>query len=360
LTVFALSSGCSDDGSTTGSGGAGGSGGSGGSSATGGAGGTSGSAGSGPTVTDSGLCAVPDGPLVVTDGSGGFGGSGGATDAGTVYGSFIISFKNDIPPPFTQFVGHVFDGPQPPGSVVLKLDSQEGGCQLLVPKAPFCSPACNVVYPNGGGVCIDENTCMPNPAPVSAGTAQVTGMKGGDLTVTPTPPSYGYQVTPTLPANACDEGVNVKVSTDKFMAQTKCIAPLELSCGPDEKIPVKSGQPVRLSWKKPADTTASRVEIALDISHHGGKKGEIDCDVPDTGSYDIPASLTTKLINLGVAGFPTIVVRRVSKAFPSNEPGVKLQIDASVEREVDTGVVSCTLDEHCPPGQTCRADLTCK
>jgi hypothetical protein len=312
-------------------------------------------------VSDGGLCATSDAP-VGTGGAGGAGGSGGATDAGggTVFGSFIISLKNDVPPAFTQFIGRVFDGPQPPPSIVLKLDSQEAGCQLLVPKAPFCSPACNVVYPTNGGVCVDDNTCMPNPAAMSAGTAHVTGMKGDELTITASAPAYVYQPSMTLPANACDEGADIKVTTDKFTVQTKCIAPFELSCGPKEKVSVKSGQPVRLSWKKPADPTASRVEIALDISHHGGKKGEIDCDVPDTGSFDIPATLTTKLVGLGLAGFPTIVVRRVSKASPSGEPGLKLQIDADVEREVDTGVVSCTEDKECPPGQTCQRDLTCK
>jgi hypothetical protein len=363
VALIALSAGCSDDGGTTGSGGSGGTGATGGAGGAGGSGATGGSTGgaggTGPTVTDGGLCATSDAP-VGSGGAGGAGGSGGSSGTGgTVYGSFIVSLKNDKPPAFTQFIGRVYDGPQAP-SLVLKVDSQEAGCQLLVPKAAFCSPPCNMVYPTNGGVCIDDNMCMPNPGAVTAGVAHVTGMKGGELTMTPSAPAYVYQPTMTLPANACDEGADIKVTTDKFTAQTKCIAPFELSCGPTEKVSVKSGQPVRLSWKKPADPTASRVEIVLDIAHHGGKKGEIDCDVPDTGSFDIPATLTTKLVALGLAGFPTIVVRRVSKASPSNEPGMKIQIDADVEREVDTGVVSCTEDKDCPTGQTCQRDLSCK
>ena len=338
VALIALSAGCSSD--TNGTNGASGSGGSGatGGSGAGGAGGTSGSGATGGSGGSSGA---------------GTGGAGGSGDGGTsLQGSFVVTFKTEPPPAFTQFIGRIYNGPQPPPP--LKVDSEEGGCQLLVPKATFCEPRCM------NGVCVEDNVCVSYPQPVGAGTARVSGFKTGDLTIEPMGMAQSYQPTMTLPPFACDDGAIVKVQTDKFTVETRCIGAFELNTAANEKIAVKTGQPVKLSWKAPAQTGVSRVDIHLDIAHHGGKKGEINCDVPDTGSFEIPAALTSKLISLGLAGFPTINVKRFSKASSPTEPGVLLQIEADIEREVDTGVVSCTDSSMCPPGQTCQVDLTCK
>src|SRR5690242_8757642 len=159
LALLALSAGCSDNGGGTTGGSTGGSGGSG---ATGGAGGSGGGSG----------------------GSGGTGGAGGSagSDAGGgsgIYGTFIVSILDEPPPAYTKLLGQIYDGVQPPLQV-LKLDSEEQGCQLMVPKNPFCAGGCT------GGVCIDENTCLAFPGTVNVGMANVSGFKGGDLVITPT------------------------------------------------------------------------------------------------------------------------------------------------------------------------------
>ena len=116
-----------------------------------------------------------------------------------------------------------------------------------------------------------------------------------------------------------------------------------------------------LAWNAPAMPDIARVQIRLDISHHGGKKGEIDCDVPDTGSFTIPASLVTELVDLGLAGFPTIQVAREVSGTSQAQPKIALLVSSPVEREVDTGVKSCTMDIDCPAGQHCdTTNLTCK
>mgnify|MGYP006173933529 CR=1 FL=1 len=35
----------------------------------------------------------------------------------------------------------------------------------------------------------------------------------------------------------------------------------------------------RCCWKPPGPTSLSRIEITMDLSHHGGSKGKIECDV---------------------------------------------------------------------------------
>ena len=384
LALVAFSASCSSNDNGTGSGGSAGStgpGGSGGAGATGGAGGaagnggaTGGAGGSAGKVGATGGSGGSAGAGGATGGAGGAGGAtGGATggaggadgggvggasgagggDAGTgLTGSFIITLKSEPDPAFTNFVGRIYDGTQPPFQV-LKLDSEESGCQLLVPKAPFCMGGCS------GGVCVDDDTCVLYPNLVGLGTVDVTGLKVGAFSI-PESQTKVYQVTPTLPPNACDEGADIDVRSNRLTLQGKCVAPLELTAMPTDKIPVRSGMPVRVLWKAPGQAGLSRVEIHLDIAHHGGKKGEINCDVPDTGSFDIPAALTTKLIGLGLAGFPTINVRRVHTAYAVNESKVRIQIDSDLERQVETGVVSCNDTMPCPAGQMCGVDQTCK
>jgi len=336
MALLALSAGCGDDNGGTGAGaagGTGGTGGAGGSAATGGTGATGGSSGSG--------------------GSGGTGGSDAGGGTG-LYGTFLISILDDLPPAYTKFSGQVFDGLKT-AQPVLKLDSQEGPCQLLVPKNPFCMGGCTA-----GGVCVDENMCEPPRNTIDVGTAHVSGFKGGDITIVPTKPGNSYQPSPTLPARACDEGGALEVRTDRFTLQGKCVAPLELMAGPMDKVLVKTGTPVKVVWTPPGQAGLSRVEIHLDIAHHGGKKGEINCDVPDTGSFDIPQNLSDKLVSLGLAGFPTIDVRRTFTGVAANEPNVKMLVTSDITRDVDTGVKSCMSDADCTPPQTCDRDLTCK
>jgi Cys-rich repeat protein len=124
---------------------------------------------------------------------------------------------------------------------------------------------------------------------------------------------------------------------------------------------VKRGEPMPLTWNAPTMPDLARVQIRLDISHHGGKKGEIDCDAPDNGAFEIPASLVTDLVDLGLAGFPTVQVAREIASSSEAEPKIALLVSSPVEREVDTGVHSCTMDMDCPAGQHCdTGSLVCK
>lgn len=333
VLAIALWSACSDDPNS-------GAGPSGGTSGSGGSGGSSGSGGSG--------------------GSSGSAGSGGSSDSGAgsgLFGSFTANLVDADPvsgaPAYTHLIGRIYDGVYPP-AMPLKLDREQNGCQVLVPKVSFCSPACS------GGVCTDDNLCTLFPMPLSVGTAKVTGLGPMELMLEAATMAKAYQSVEALPNPPCAEGAAVRVQTDRFTLESKCIAPFQLGGDPKEKIPVKAGQSVKLTWTPPGQMGFSRVEVKLDISHHGGKKGEIVCDVPDTGSFEIPEPLVTRLVGLGVAGFPTIVVGRAAEIPAANEPLVKLRLVSSTTRDADTGVISCTSTADCPTGTTCQADLTCR
>jgi hypothetical protein len=102
--------------------------------------------------------------------------------------------------------------------------------------------------------------------------------------------------------------------------------------------------------------------LELEIAHHGGYKGQIDCDVPDTGTFDIPAALVTALVALGRAGYPSVKVARTATATAPSQPGVQLVVSSRAQLDVDTGVISCgaTTSPECPTGTTCQLDFTCQ
>jgi hypothetical protein len=119
--------------------------------------------------------------------------------------------------------------------------------------------------------------------------------------------------------------------------------------------------PLSLAWTPPS-AQGSEIHIKLDISHHGGTKGKLECVLPDTGSVMIEPSLITMLLDLGAAGYPTIVVTRSYRGRATTIDGeVNLVASSSVEKPVNVpGIISCTDTSECPMGQTCQTDLTCR
>jgi len=272
----------------------------------------------------------------------------GSASTDQLHGSIVVSLvaPSDENEGYSGVIGRFFDGPSP-SPIPLELDTEQGDCQLLVPSHPFCSTPC------GADACTADDVCTKYPTPLGVGDISIEGL-GTTLDVKPTTTMFIYQ-PPSLPYPPCTEGEPVKASASGFSLEAKCIAPLEVTS--PEPIEVKTGKPVHLTWT-PASSSA-RIRIGLDLAHHGGKKGEIDCDVPDTGSFDIPEPLVSKLISLGLAGFPTISVSRVSIGTAAEQPHVELTVSQSVLRAIDTGVKSCQEDGECTSPEKCRDDKTC-
>lgn len=278
--------------------------------------------------------------------SGGTGGTGGDTSQGPT-GTFLLELHPEDE--YATITGQVFEGPTPNGAP-LDVAAEQGGCQLLVPREIGCNPACAV-----GSVCTGLNTCTPKPAPKDVGTVHVEGIGDAALDLTASAPQFAYS-GPTLadPYPPCKEGDDIKLTAPSFSITGKCISSLTL--GGPTPIPVMSGKATELSWTPPGKTEISRIQIALEISHHGGYKGQVNCDVADTGSFTIPEPLVTGLIARGVGGYPSIKVTRISSAAASGLPGVTFVMPSLVERAVDHGVQSCGGQNAtpCPSGKTCN------
>jgi hypothetical protein len=265
---------------------------------------------------------------------------------------------------FTALLGKVFDGPAADATLWIKQNEAEG-CTLLTPKVPFCEQACG-----SGSVCVADDKCQKSPTAIGLGTLSVKGVKTptGETAFsveTTKQTKYTYQAPVTLPFPAFAEGDPIELSLagdsgiSAFTLKGAGIAPLVLING--DKYPLTQGKPLELVWTAPSKAAGSRLQVKLDISHHGGSKGKIECDVADDGSLTIPAALVDALAELGVAGFPTIVLTRSAITSSNTALGrVELRLYSYVERAIEVpGVVSCSGAGDCPTGKSCRDDLTC-
>ena len=331
---------------------------------------TEGAAGSGNTAgtstgtAGSGSSSAGSGTGTAGTGSGSAGTGSNPTGSQEIVGTFQIQVLADeagVETGMTKIVGQVSDGPTPP-NVIWTSIKEASGCHLETPSVPFCEEGC------GADVCVAENKCQPYPVGHSVGAVTIKGVKlaegGTDLALKEIAKAYQPPAGTMLayPPFAPTDTVSLTATGGDYAAfelSTKGVAPLKFTSTDFE---LDKDKALELTWDAAPDPKASNMYIKLDISHHGGAKGLIECNVDDTGSLTIPAALITELMGLGVAGFPSIVAMRQSIDTAQIAPGlVKLEVSARTEQFVTVkGYSSCTADEECPDGQTCQMDLTCK
>jgi hypothetical protein len=238
---------------------------------------------------------------------------------------------------------------------------------LYEPSIPFCDPACE-----SGAACVTGDVCQVYPMAHSLGNATVSGLQledgSSEFSITPLRPNFNYLpgASITLVNPPVAEGAPVQLTTtggdyDAITLVALGVAALDFHSD-GQPLPFAPDGPVLLEWTAPEDSDQSEIVIEVDISHHGGAKGKINCSAPDTGSLEISQPLVAGLIDLGVAGFPTIAIARRSVGYANIEPGrVTLEISSDLELPLEIpGLVSCAGPEDCESGQTCGTDRTCQ
>jgi hypothetical protein len=294
------------------------------------------------------------------------GGGGGASDAGlgdpeVLAGTFEIELVY-ADTPYTSMIGTVYDGGSP-AAVVWEQADADGPCVLVTPRVPFCSTPCG-----GSAVCVEDETCVAYPTAQDVGTVAVSGVSTSDgasaFDMRLVAGNYQLPTGVSLDYPPFAEGDEVRIDVDggaltgPFALTAAGIAPLALT---SQDLALERDTALALQWEPAGAGADTTLMIKLDISHHGGTRGKIECAAPDSGSLDIAAGLINQLIDLGTAGFPTIVLGRTAIGSAVIASGrVDLTIASELEVAVDVpGVVSCTDSNQCPDGQTCQDDLTC-
>jgi hypothetical protein len=285
---------------------------------------------------------------------------------GPFYGPFLVELiaataegvLGTPRPARTDVTAQIRDGVQPTRDGWEMID-EIGDCALFVPDVPSCIPGCDTATE----ICAPGDACLPIPAKRTAGTVMVDGLGERFELEDKVEGNYALPVGLTLPYPPCTEGspVTLEIEGDAsgpFTLEAGCVATL----GAPEPVTIATGQGIALRWSAPTMPDLANLHVHLDISHHGGVRGELECDTADDGELDIDVELVDGLIGLGVAGFPTIVLTRsttVSGTGASAE-NLRLTVSSTYESPVAVeGVISCTTDTECPDGTTCGPDLRC-
>ncbi|PTL81647.1 hypothetical protein [Vitiosangium sp. GDMCC 1.1324] len=274
-------------------------------------------------------------------------------DASQRVGQFTVELGEG----YTAVQGRVLSGVVPAN--VRQVEAQEGECRLLRGRTLFCDPACGASQTCGeGGVCIAYPTAR------SVGTVRVQGLKA-ELSMTPNSAKFYSSAGTTLPHPGFDEGATLKLvaggaDVEAFSLRGQGVAALAASEG---AITLERDKPVTVSWTPSASSAAARIHLVVDLAHHGGIAASLECDgLADTGSFTLPTGLVSRLLDVGVAGFPKVSISRRSADSVTTSAGcVDLLVLSQVDREIlIPGLVSCSGDEDCPEGKTCHSDLTCQ
>jgi hypothetical protein len=274
------------------------------------------------------------------------------SDSESTYGAFRIQlFPEDTgagDPAYSRIWGTMYDGPSPP-NIIFKEVMSSGNCKLMQAISPTC--ACGLGYK-----CVSEGSCMAEPKSINVNRVTITGLKV-NKTLTPIvmdpPKSNYYQMVNnmTLDYPPCTEGDTITLTAagsdnaGAFKLKVRGITPLEVL---NNEILAEDGKPITLQWKPPTIPDVSTISVRINISYHGGTKGEIQCECPDNGSLTIPGAMLDQLKSYGIAGYPIVEITRRSIGY-----GEKTKAQVIVECTVTKlltipGVVSCNQNGDCP------------
>lgn len=287
-------------------------------------------------------------------------GDSGGGDPMVLVGSFLVQVNEptDTGAGTTTVIGKVYDG-RSPDTVVWEGGTAMGDCQLFEPRVPFCSTPCG-----GSAACVEDETCVPYPSALDVGEVTVTGVATADgdssFTMEAIAGNYQPKVSLAYPAFAAGDPIGLAAAGGDIGGFDIAGVGIDQLVAGGDPIPLSHDTDVQLTWTAAAEPNTN-IHVKLDISHHGGSKGKIECDTADTGTLTLPAALVGELLDLGVAGFPTVILTREATASTTIAAGrVDLVVSSAVERAITVeGVTSCTDDTQCADGQTCQADLTC-
>ena len=186
---------------------------------------------------------------------------------------------------------------------VLEAKESDGPCTLLERPNPLCDPPCT-----GSQQCAAANQCVPYPENQDAGTVAITGLS---VPVALSADGQGNYTKTDFDAAPFAPGANLELTatggtTGTFSLQGEGVALLEL---PTKTWPFHAGEPLTIAWT-PGNGVGT-IRLNLNVDQHGVTPVTLVCDVPDTGSFTVPASMTTALWGYGVSGAPSSsIVRR--------------------------------------------------
>ncbi|MBN1577744.1 MAG: hypothetical protein JW913_14385 [Chitinispirillaceae bacterium] len=259
-------------------------------------------------------------------------------------------------PAHTRIEGKINDGPSPP-NIVFEEVMTIGDCKLLKALYPSCDDC------GSSATCVAKDSCQPKPSSYSVGNVTVNGLKNNGSKITFTiepfimPFSTDYQmINVALDYPPFSEGDTVTLAAagsefaSPFTLTARGIAPLNVS---KDSVVLEDNKPITLKWDPPSMAGVSTISVRINVSYHGGTKGEIQCDCADDGELTVPAELLDKLMAWGFAGWPVADITRKSVGVDETAK-TELVVESMVTKGLFIpGVISCNDSTECPEGQKC-------
>lgn len=290
----------------------------------------------GSDATDSGAPSTADGGAD----------AGGTSPSKGPVGNFAIVLNPAIEnaPAYTSIVGNVNSASYPSETIETVIAS-DSNCKVYRYSIPGCfEPECT-----GDEVCVALNVCEAIPSPVSVGDVSVDGVGPSSLKLSLTNYVYQYPLDPPYPGVTEGQPVTLTGTGGVFSAFTvsaKGVAPLVLS---NSSYLISKNQPLTLDWTPGAASVGAEVTVTLNISKHGGSAGYMQCKTTDSGSLTIAAEVLQKLVDLGVAGYPELLVKRSTHGEATVNTGkISLDVQAEAKPALNIeGSCSCFNDSDC-------------
>lgn len=228
-------------------------------------------------------------------------------------------------------------------TIIIGEPAIEGECRLLTAENPFCDPPCG-----GGEVCTNESQCAQFPERITVGTVNITGM---EVPVAMEPAADLRYFETELPHPVIAAGTEIGLQADGLDLMGHGFGAL---ANVSPVLQVAPETDMEVTWD--AEDAEAHVRIEVNIDQHGISPATLYCDVPDTGSYSVPAALIDALFASGVSGFPSANLYRQTIDSTNGPSGcVEFRIRARTSTEVEVeGHTACNTDMDCPPGQTCN------
>ncbi len=181
--------------------------------------------------------------------------------------------------------GAIWDGPQPESYVLVE---DTGVCRFSLGENYFCDPPCE------DGLCTapaPDQVCTPYPAMLSAGELTV---EGGDQVIRFKPTIDGYASENDGQLWQAGEEVAFSALGNDVPAFTTSLRMVERIVGKDLAL-LDLKAPLVIEWAPPSlsgDPTRVNIKLQSDRGQHGRAYASVlECDVPDTGRFEIPPAL---------------------------------------------------------------------
>ncbi len=225
-----------------------------------------------------------------------------------------------------------------------------GGCRLLEPQNPFCDPPCS-----SGEACSQAGTCIPYPERLETGVVTLAGLEV-DVVMSPRADKRYFETT--LPHPVFRPGAAISLTSTggelgPLALSGRGFAPLELI---GSLWTVQAGQPLVVEWVVPeASDDETSFQLTINVDQHGTAPTVLACEGPDSGRFEVPATVIDALLQAGVSGFPVgHAYRRTLDSTATDTGCVEFQVRSHQSAQLEiAGHMPCTSTADCADGLSC-------